>query len=119
MLEITKNGIIRVNRGDNFELPIIINIGTQLLPIDYKFSENDILYLGIMEPNQLFEEAILKKKLTHADVDSEGNMIAKFEPNDTVCLIPGLYYYQIKAKIYKEEKNDYEIKTVCKKQQFI
>ena len=47
------NNIITISRGDSFEFPLFINIGTLLNPIKYNLveHENAKIYLGVMEPN--------------------------------------------------------------------
>ena len=78
------NGIIYLFRGDSYTNPIIINVGTKLNPINYQLKQGDSLYFGLMEPNQSFEEAVLKKKYTYLnDTDSKGNTLLKIEPKDT------------------------------------
>lgn len=96
MFRIGNNGIVTVNRGDSFDLPVTLQTGTALQPQVYELQENDCLYLGIMEPNQPFEVAIVRKKLTYDDVYDTGSIVFNFTPNDTLCLLPGKYYYQVK-----------------------
>lgn len=84
-------------RGDTFKLPIIINQGTQLDFNPYYLNENDALYIGITEPNQCFENAIIRKKMTSKDdKDGKGNLIFKLDSKDTQYLLPGKYYITIK-----------------------
>jgi hypothetical protein len=93
------NGIIYLFRGDSYTNPIIINVGTNLSPINYQLKQGDSLYFGLMEPNQSFEEAVLKKKYTYLnDTDSKGNTLLKIEPKDTLNLKVGKYYYMIKLR---------------------
>ena len=47
VLTIANNGIITVNRGDDFSVPLFINMGTELAPVRYTLKENDEIYLGI------------------------------------------------------------------------
>ena len=96
MIDLSRNGIIEVNRGDSFELPLFINQGTDITPIRYNMKDsNSEVYVGVMEPNQPFERAIIRKKYTKDDVNENGDIVIKFSSNDTVCLLPGKYYYQI------------------------
>lgn len=99
MFNIAKNGIITITRGDSAETSLYINIGTELEPLITKLGENDRIYLGVMEPNQLFEDAILKKVYTHedhADKDDPYALNISFDCEDTENLLPGVYYYSIK-----------------------
>lgn len=110
-------GTIRLTRGDNCDIELAINQGTALDPIEYILGEKDEVYFGLMEPNQPFEQAILKRKLTSLNlVDSQ--LTLHLEPKDTMCLIPGLYYYQIKVRIYDEQSSRYIVNTIIPKTQF-
>ena len=54
--------------------------------------EGDEIYWALMEPNQPWEQAIVKKKL---DIS---NLNVSLKPNDTLCLYPDQYYYQFKMR---------------------
>ena len=119
MFNIAYNGIITVNRGDSFTLPFFINIGTNMDPVRYQLKDNDILYVGVMEPNQPFENAIVRKKYTVSDTNNDGDVLITFKPQDTQCLLPGRYYYQIKLQIFNsDDTSDYDVNTVVDKTQF-
>lgn len=106
MFKIFPNHIIQTNRGDTFQFPFEINLRTALYPDKYILQENDVLYLGVCEPNQCFENAIIKKKFTKEDLDSNNNVIIKFKSSDTENLQLGIYYYEIKLLFYNNsEKN--------------
>ena len=99
MFDIAKNGIITITRGDSAETSLYINIGTELEPLITKLGDNDKVYLGVMEPNQLFEDAIIKKVYTkddHKDEDDPEALTISFDCEDTENLLPGVYYYSIK-----------------------
>lgn len=118
MFTIASNGIVTVNRGDSFELPITLYTGNSIKPVVYNMQENDILYLGIMEPNQPFETAIVRKMLTHKDLDSDGNVFFRFWPKDTACLLPGKYYYQVKLQTTDPITKYYDVETIVDKTLF-
>ena len=61
MFDISNNGIVKLNRGDTFYVPYFINSNTDLNPIRYALKDGDKLYFALMEPNQPFEQAILKQ----------------------------------------------------------
>jgi hypothetical protein len=104
-------------RGDSFSYSIKINSGTPLYPIIYNLSENDKLYVGIMEPNQSFENAIIKKVYNNnSEKDEEGNILLLLSPEDTEYLTTGLYYIQIKLKY--EEDNIEKISTILNPTKF-
>lgn len=119
MFNIAYNGIITVNRGDSFRLPMVLNYGTNLEPMNYQMSQNSVVYFAVMEPNQPFEDALIKKKCTMDDVDADGNIVIKFRPQDTQCVLPGKYYYQVKLQRFNSnDPEDYEVDTVVDKTLF-
>lgn len=109
--------ILRVHRGDTFQYPIIINAGSVLHPTRYSLQENDKLYVGIMEPNQPFEFAILKKVYTESSEKTDkGDTLLKLNPIDTQYLHPGTYYWQ--AKLVQTDGDDQIVTTVVDKTLF-
>lgn len=99
MGDISSNGIVTLMRGDSFTTPIYVNIGTKLSPEYYTLSETDRLYFGLMEPNQAFEDAVLKKVFSFTSPkDDEGNILLTLKPSDTEKLLVGKYYYMIKLR---------------------
>lgn len=118
MFKISSNGIITVNRGDSFELPISLQTGDVMNPVNYTLQQGDVIYLGIMEPNQPFETAIVRKKFEYNQLDENNNIYIRFWPNDTVCLLPGKYYYQVKIQTYDVENNKWDVETVIDKTLF-
>lgn len=113
------NNMIELTRGDSARYPLFINQGSDIEPFRYDLRDKDELYLGIMEPNQPFECALVKKKYTKASIrlDQDDNILIKIEPEDTVALIPGKYYYQIKLRKYTEY-DDYDVITIIDKTEF-
>lgn len=117
MLTLSHYGQIRLTRGDTLVLPIEINQGDNLVPIRYELQEHDEVYFGLMEPNQSWEDAILKRKYTFAD--TQNNYLAvKLDPEHTMHLLPGLYYYQIKVRIYDYSSGKYIVNTIIPKTHF-
>ena len=119
MFNIAFNGIITINRGDSFSFPLVLNMGTTLNPSKYFLDEHAFIYFAVMEPNQPFENALIKKKYTVHDVDEYGNVLIKFRPQDTQCVLPGKYYYQVKLQRFNsDDPEDYEVDTVIDKTLF-
>lgn len=118
MLSLSSCGHIRLSRGDTFSMPIYINQGDNMTKILYSLQAHDELYFALMEPNQPWEQAIVKKKYTCSDNQEDGGVIIALEPKDTMCLFPGLYYYQIKARIFDYENNKYIVNSITPKLQF-
>lgn len=89
------NNIIVLNRGDTYEFDLTI---ADEASIDgrYKLRGDDALYLGIMDPGQPFEEALIRKKYTAEDTDANGNLLAELKAEDTLDLLPGRYFYAVK-----------------------
>ena len=111
MFKISSNGIITVNRGDAFDFPLTLNLGSSMIHEKYNMEPTDVLYLGIMEPNQQFETAIVRKMFTYEDLDEDNNIIINFWPEDTVCLIPGKYYYQVKLERQRVDPKTQKVRT--------
>ena len=98
MVEISKNGIITITRGDYFEVPLFINQGDKLYPIRYELSKDStttIMFI-VSAPNQGIENAIIRKIYTvnspHTD---QGDLIIGLTSEETITLPPGKYYYSI------------------------
>ena len=101
-------------RGDSFTAPIFINIGSKLAPVYYTLKPTDKLYFGLMEPNQAFEDAVVKKVFDFTSPqDSEGNTLLMLKPTDTEKLLVGQYYYMIKLRTI-DEFNQESVRTVVK-----
>ena len=96
MFILKNNNKIIINRGDSGKFTLSPFIRNGLTNYNYVFNPEDEVYLGVMEPNQIWEEALIKKKYDYKDVKEDGTIDILFDSKDTQCLIPGLYYYQIK-----------------------
>ena len=122
MSNISNTKIITITRGDTFSFPFTINIGSELYPQRYILSENSKLYLGVMFPTYMgqncdFENAIIKKVFTaDSEMNKDGDVTITFTPEDTICLNPSKYYYEIKLQLIVDGKE--EIYTVQQRQEF-
>ena len=105
MASLSNNGILTFCRGDTVEFPLVINIGSKLQPIRYSLSENDALYVAILEPNQPFEFALVKQKYTYLDKNEYGDVVFKLSSDVTQQLKPGRYYYEVKLVKQKENQD--------------
>lgn len=56
------------------------------------------IYFAVMEPNQLFENAIIKQIYTEDNVNEQGDVVIKFTEKTTMNLLPGKYYYMAVLK---------------------
>lgn len=97
MFNIARNNIITITRGDTAKAELLINTGTSLEPNIIGLGNQDAVYFGIMEPNQPFEHAIVKKKISNENFNSESTtVVIYFDSTDTEFLLPGVYYYSVK-----------------------
>ena len=100
--------IIVLNRGDSYPFTFYIEDPNSQDGI-YRLKDDDAVYLGIMDPHQLFENALVRKKYTAEDMD----------------LYPGIYYYAIKlhklspARPELNEPEIDQVSTVINKTKFI
>lgn len=99
---------INIYRGDSIQLEFLIDLrNNPIAPANYKLQESDKLYIGIMQPDQLFEDAIVKKILTNeSPTNKHGDPILYLNPIDTEYLMPGTYYLMAKLVQVDEEKNN-------------
>lgn len=93
---ISSNNIIVINRGDSFIFTHKLNLGSAMYPEYYELKDNDKVYLGVTECNKPFEQAIIKQVYDKQDQDTGLDVTFKFKPDDTLYLLPGRYYYEIK-----------------------
>jgi hypothetical protein len=120
MAVVSNNNIIMINRGDTFTFDFTIDDGST----DdgrYILKDDDALYFGIMDPHQLFENAIVKRRFTKDDCDDAGNLIITIRPEDTIDLCPGVYYYAVKLHRHTDNEEEYidEVITIINKTKFI
>jgi hypothetical protein len=117
--------IIKINRGDSYELNIKI---TEKYDSSKKhlLVANEAVYFALLYPHQRFEDAILIKGYTIEDQNVDtGEISVKIVPNDTRGLMPGIYYYT--AKLQRggtlETISDFdepdEVRTLIERTKFI
>lgn len=94
----TLNNIIIMNRGDTYEFNLTIDDDGSA-DGKYHLQGDDTIYFGIMDPHQPFEDALVKKCFTVEDTTPNGNLAIVIEPEDTLDLLPGLYYYSVKLHL--------------------
>ena len=100
MQSIANNGIITMNAGDSFTTYIYLNAGNEAYPFPYILEGTAKLYFAIVEPNQPFEEGVVRKILTEKDINiNDGTAKLVLLPQDTENLRPGTYYYEAKLDI--------------------
>lgn len=121
MFDISRNGIITMSRGDTWKTEIFVNVGTELVPIGYTLKENEYLYFGLMEPNQPFEVALIRKRIDRTAVveGDAGYYKINFEVEDTEHLLPGTYYYEVKLLRIDEDTGGNLIDTIIPRTKFV
>ena len=99
------NNIVVINRGDTYTFNFDLTDENGNL---YRLKGEDTLYFGLMQPNQMFENALVKKRFTVEDyadgVAGDSTLVTiVIEPEDTLTLFPAKYYYAIKLHLRHEE----------------
>jgi hypothetical protein len=96
-----QNNIIIMNRGDTF----VHHFNARALGeyAAYELQGDDTIYFGIMDPGQYFEDALFKQKFDRDDLTSLKNLVLELEPEDTLDLLPGKYFYALKLQLDHEE----------------
>ena len=97
MLTISNNNIITVTRGDSFTLSFCDFI-VNTTEADCTLHPGDSLYFGLMEPNQPFEHALIRKMITNDTNEDMERVEMSFTPEMTEFLMPGTYYYAVKIE---------------------
>ena len=88
---------LEMSRGDTFILSLPLNEGSRENFIRHTLADDEYIYIGIMKPNQSFENAQIRCMLNKdSEKDSSGNYIMKLSPEHTVSMCPGKYYLSIK-----------------------
>lgn len=109
MFVVIEDNYLKMNRGDSYTLPIVINEGTKLCFKQYQLRQFDKIYVGIMEYGQSFENAIIRKVLSiTSPTNKYGHPLLKLVPRDTEYLITGKYFIEIKLV---QKENDEDIVT--------
>ena len=109
MFVVIEDNYLKMNRGDSYILPIVINEGTKLCFKQYQLRQFDKIYVGIMEYGQSFENAIIRKVLSiTSPTNKYGHPLLKLVPKDTEYLITGKYFIEIKLV---QKENDEDIVT--------
>lgn len=113
---VKKNNMISMIRGDSFRHIFEFEIGKFPRKKKLSINEDDLIYFGVMYPNEHFEHCIIKKEFTKDDLTSEGDLIVTLNPEDTVWLNPGTYYYEI--RMLHQSSEDVYLKTLIQKTKF-
>ena len=119
MGNISQQKRITLIRGDSLSMPVKINLGTEVNPNIYHLSTTDKLYIGVMEANQAFENAIIRKVYDcNSLTDNEGNILFELSPCDTENLRTGTYYWQAKLLLPDPVTNTERVLSVISPSHF-
>lgn len=114
MYHVYKNNVVSVVRGDYLELRIPLIQGRFPFQKKIEIHDGDTLFFGMTHHHEPFERAILKIPYTKEDLNSEGDLLVVIEPEDTIHMLPGVYYYEVKLLT-----EDSKITTIIPKSKFI
>lgn len=135
MQEISLNGIVTMNAGDYFELPLYAYTKAEdnsgmLVPLKYsdifKYDTTE-LWFSIIEPFQPFEHGLVRKKVNKDTVYRNGtaeDLFIILNSSDTMDLLPGTYYYEVKIVEKTASENNYlcadgfKINTIIPRRKF-
>lgn len=88
---------LEMTRGDTFVLPLPLNRGSREYFEKHELTDNEYIYIGIMKPNQPFENASIRCMLDKdSEKDSQGNCVMRLSSEHTVNMNPGKYYLTVK-----------------------
>lgn len=118
MIQISDNKIISINKGDTLKFGVRINKGTELCPIWYILTEDDNVLFGIMETNQPFERALIRKTYDISDVNKSGGVTVELKHEDTARLLPGTYWYEVKLVTKTDDEDNPKVDTVIPRKKF-
>jgi hypothetical protein len=117
--------IIKLNRGDSYEFKVSVP-DKEASTKNYILTEADVVYFALLYPNQRFEDALIIRGYTLDDQDQKtGEISIKIIPNDTRCLVPGVYYYTVKLQrggtldVVGDFDEPEEVRTVIERTKFI
>ena len=119
MFDISNNGIVLINRGDTFTLNIPINVSNVIEPVYYTLTEHDRVYFALMEPNQPFEYALIRKVFTEEDQDENDCVHMNFSTEMTEFLVQGNYYYMVKLVRNFDDEEHMLVDTIVPKTKFV
>ena len=116
MCKIDQNGVITIRRGECFQIPLFINVGTKEEPnrLDIRELPSAEIYLGIYTADSKFENSLVRKKYTLENVNEYGDMLVTFVKNDTNYIQPGKYFYEVKLRLYNKTDGEF-VSTVINK----
>ena len=99
MIYIQNNGNVYINRGDTFDLPLLLRLNDYTNPSDtLTFEDGDELTLYITEPNLPNTKAVIEKSLIITTDNIDDDKVFSFTHSDTSQLCPKTYSYEVQLK---------------------
>lgn len=120
MVHQISQGLITVHRGDTFNLPLSLNVGTPLNISNFGMQQGDVARLRLFVANEPWEDYVLSKDATIENVTIENEIeyvTFSFNERDTQHIIAGEYYYELKV-LSTRDNVDY-ITTVIPRRKFV
>ena len=116
MINITDNGTVMVKRGDTFNVPLFINIGSDEEPVRLDFTGKSWLLINFNIHRAGVDGPVLFSKIfSSKDVNQYGDIMVKLLPEDTKELRSGIYEYSISLSDTTDPSFNY---TVTPNKQF-
>ena len=120
MVHHISQGLITVHRGDTFNLPLSLNVGTPLNINNFGMQQGDIARLRLFVANEPWEDYVLSKDATVENVTIENEIeyvTFSFTEKDTQHIIAGEYYYEL--KVFSIRDNVEYATTVIPRRKFV
>ena len=103
---LTLNNKVDLVRGDSILINVFLNIGTDSRPVQYQAQDTDVFFFSLYKPNHVFEQGVVKKVLTIENIDENGDLSILIEPEDTLNLHGGQYYWMVKMVHHEKDEDD-------------
>lgn len=117
MFNIDKLGNISMARGDTAEFFVNVCYGRKDNHIKYKLEETDTVLFAVFDTGNRYNENIIEKTYTIADLDEYDRIKMSFEEEDTMYLPVKNYWYVL--KLFKaDEQGNIKPYTITNKKQF-
>lgn len=119
MIDISRNKIITMNKGDYVCIPLILALKSKNMcgEIEYTLRDEDIVQFRIMNCNDTWDDAIIKKEYTKDNFCGNNRINIILDGEDTINMESGKYFYEIKFITYLEGEE--LVDTIISRREFI
>lgn len=120
MVDVSKDKIITMTKGDTLRLPISIMIKSydSLTTDEYFLGDSDTLHFRIMNCSDDWEDAIIKKAYRIEDTDQHGRVVIKLSSSETSNLKSGKYFYEVKF-LHEKLDGSEVVDTIISRREFV